>query len=80
MNCIEQECIDLNDRGKCLNKGNKVKWAFAIMPGVLFNSNSSRMLILFGMNSEKVFIVLVVSNGLYELKNMYSWVIILWKY
>ena len=57
----------MNHRGKCLNKGNKVKWGFAIMPGVLFDSNSSKMLILFDMNSEKVFIVLLVSSGLYEL-------------
>ena len=57
----------MNHRGKCLNKGNKVKWGFAIMFGVLFDSNSSKMLMLFDMNSEKVFIVLLVSSGLYEL-------------
>ena len=32
MNLFEQECIDLNHRGNCLNKGNKNKCDFAIMP------------------------------------------------
>ena len=32
LNLFEQECIDLNHRGNCLNKGNKNKCDFAIMP------------------------------------------------
>ena len=33
LNWFEQECIDLNHRGKSLNKANKLKWSFAIMSG-----------------------------------------------
>ena len=38
------------------------------------------MLILFYMNSEKAFIVILVSSGLNELKNIYNWLIPLRKY
>ena len=30
LNWFELECIDLNHRAKCLNKGNKLKWGFAM--------------------------------------------------
>ena len=38
------------------------------------------MFILFEMNSEKVLMFILVSSGLHELKNIYSWVITLGNY
>ena len=63
---FEQECIDLNHRGKCLNKGIKLKWGFAKMSGAskewFFDSDSfiSRHIFSFDCWECMYYILLIV--------------------